>query len=477
MSSNHFIPTFFTMAFCFTATFAAAEGPAANDATPQSFMHQITIKDSTITINPGIYKTANGDIEVKTPATFTIAPGEIVTVKDEKILLSPDKPESWNKGTRLLGASDQGKVIAEGTFVEGSLTISKTPGGRKLVEGKHYLVSPKFGLVGLAPGSRISAKQPVYASYQYGLLRLDSIAVDSEGKAHLLNGKADLARPQQPELASGTKRLLNIFRPYHATVLTQEDIYPILERPDQAVTRTTTGRIPKTIAKIKRSEAVRIVCLGDSVTAGGDTSKPEFMYSEVFRRAIMDRYTWPSPHGVPFVSINVINLSYGGSCSSQWLRIGPLKNYLDEHPEMLGNVKERINFQRVLELKPDLVTVEFVNDVSFTKVDFEAIYGAMAEKLKAIGAEMILITPHFTALDLMSAKSMRTPETRQYVQFVYEFADKHNIGIADASSRWAHLWKEGIPYTTFLTNSFNHPDDKGHQMFADEIMKNFEEKK
>jgi lysophospholipase L1-like esterase len=298
--------------------------------------------------------------------------------------------------------------------------------------------------------------------------------VDSDGQAHLLKGKPEIARPQPPVQPPGTKRLLNIFRPFHSTILNREDIFPILERGDQAVTRTTHGRIPKTIAKIKASRATRIVCLGDSVTAGGNASKLELMYCEVFRRAIMAKYAWPSPEAVPLLSINVINESYGGSCSSQWLRIGRLKSYLDEHPEMLGNAKERIDFHRVLDLKPDLVTVEFVNDAPFTRPELEELYGKMADELKKIGAEMILITPHFTSMEAMNAKSLRTTDPRPYVQFLYEFAEERNLGIADASGRWAHLWKEGIPYVTLLDNSFNHPDDQGHRFFAEEILKNFE---
>ena len=95
-------------------------------------------------------------------------------------------------------------------------------------------------------------------------------------------------------------------------------------------------------------------------------------------------------------------------------------------------------------------------------------------ELQGAGAEIILITPHFTAISLMNAKSMRTEDIRPYVQFLCEFADKHSLGIADASARWAHLWKEGIPYVTLLFNAFDHPDDRGHLFFVEEIMKNFE---
>jgi len=473
MSNCNRTPAIIALTICFTVAVALGGVSTTKDDNLESWQRQITLRDSSITLNSGIYQTASGKIEIKAPVTFTIEPGPIITVMDESVRLSADKPESWYKGTRLAGPFAK-ELNAEGSYVPGSLSIRKSIGGPKLVEGKDYLISPEHGMVGLAPGSPLSPKEPVFASYQYGLLRLDSIVVDGGGKARLLKGELAIARPQPPELPPGTKRLLNVFRPFHSTTLNREDIFPVLERPDQAVTRTSHGRIPKTIAKIKASRAVRIVCLGDSVTAGGNSSKLELMYSEVFRRAIMEKYAWPSPERVPLLSINVINESYGGSCSSQWLRIGRLKNYLDEHPEMVGNAKERIDFQRVLELKPDLVTVEFVNDAPFTRTELEELYGKMLDELKKIGAELILITPHFTSMECMNVKSLRTTDPRPYVQFLYEFAEQHHLGIADASGRWAHLWKEGIPYVTLLDNSFNHPDDQGHRFFAEEILKNFE---
>ena len=55
-----------------------------------------------------------------------------------------------------------------------------------------------------------------------------------------------------------------------------------------------------------------------------------------------------------------------------------------------------------------------------------------------------------------------------------KFAASHGLALADASARWEHLWKEGIPYVTLLRNGINHPDDRGHALFADELMRCFE---
>jgi len=64
-------------------------------------------------------------------------------------------------------------------------------------------------------------------------------------------------------------------------------------------------------------------------------------------------------------------------------------------------------------------------------------------------------------------------ETRPQVQWLRDIAEEKGAGVADASRRWEHLASEGIPYTTLLWNGINHPDDRGHLIFAQELMKYF----
>lgn len=426
-------------------------------------MENVTIRDSTLTLRAGSYDAAGKKVAVKKDGVFEIAPAEVCIVENEPLKLSRNRPESWHGGTRLKGP-DAWDVNAGGSFLQGSLVIRKSVGGAALVEGKDYLVSPEYGMVGIGPEASVSPDDEVYASYRYGLLRVDSIQVDGRGRASLVRGQPHVSAPEPPTIEEGSVRLLNIFRPYHSTTLRPEDIFPVMETSDMVQTRTTRGRIPRTIAKLKAGKPVMIVCLGDSVTAGGNASRPTMRYVEQFRRAVIDKF--------PQSPVNVVNISFGGSNSSQWLRVGPMKDFFVTRPEAPA---DRINFERVVELKPDLVTVEFVNDAGYDRGVLEVLYGEILRRVQESGAELILITPHFTCLKLMGLDSLRAPESRPYVQFLYEFADAHQVAVADASSRWAHLWKEGIPYTTLLHNTINHPDDRGHRLFAEELMKCFEE--
>ncbi len=134
------------------------------------------------------------------------------------------------------------------------------------------------------------------------------------------------------------------------------------------------------------------------------------------------------------------------------------------------------DFQRVLNEKADLVTIEFVNDAGVKNgVDnlVNKIYLNVIKRLNQNGTEVILITPHFTSWR-MENEAMRGPENRDYVLLLRALAEKHKIAIADASARWEHLWQEGIPFFTMLNNSINHPEDRGHLIFAEELLKCFD---
>ena len=203
-----------------------------------------------------------------------------------------------------------------------------------------------------------------------------------------------------------------------------------------------------------------IVCWGDSVTAGGNASVPEKRYVDVFETGLHERF--------PKAQLTVKNISVGGSASRCWL-------FPDQVPfHGKTGAASPCQFQRILDAKPNLVTIEFVNDAYLTPAQIEETYSDILQRLQRIGTEVILITPHFTMWKMMDFQQMREPERRPYVLALRKFADQHHVALADASARWEHLWKEGLPYLTLLNNTINHPDDRGHRLFAEEMWKCFQ---
>src|SRR5262249_45024391 len=128
----------------------------------------------------------------------------------------------------------------------------------------------------------------------------------------------------------------------------------------------------------------------------------------------------------------------------------------------------------VIEPHPDLVIMEFVNDAYLTPPQVEEKYSALQKRFQAAGIEWIVMTPHFVRPDWMGVNTLRVEtDPRPYVTGLRAFASRHNVALADASLRWGHLLKEGLPYITLLSNSINHPDDRGHRLYALALMELF----
>lgn len=419
---------------------------------------EITADGAGIVVAPGSRTLDGRSVTVEQRVTLPVAAAPIRSASDEPVKLSVDKPVGWSKGTRLKACNAR-DVNAAGSFVRGSLEIRRSKGGELLVEGEDYLVDAEWAHVGLGPTSRVTAEDTVFASYRYSLLRMDTVQVSAAGVASLKQGEPHISAPVPPAADAGAMAIAHIFVGYGATAVPADAIYPILETAAQAVTATTPGRIPKTMAKLAAGQPVKIVCWGDSVTAGGNASQPEFRYVDVFAAGLRTRF--------PQAKIEVENISAGGSNSRQWL-----------YPEKfaykgLRGSANPARFENVLNAKPDLVTIEFVNDAGLTSALVEETYGEILQRLAPSGVEVILITPHFTMWKMMGFQSMREAERRPYVLALREFAGKRNVALADAAARWEHLAKEGLPYLTLLHNTINHPDDRGHRLFAEELWKCF----
>jgi len=383
-----------------------------------------------------------------------IAPAPIVRVRGEVTRLSPDKPRVWARGTRLRELQTLGSGVgtpAPGAVVPESIVVRQ--GERVLERGRDYLADPVWGSLGIGPESSVTPDDPVTVDYDYSLRRIDSRIKTADGRVIVRPGEPQLTAPVPPPVHAGEVRLANVFVDYHGDG-TDAEVFPVEETAEQASTQTTPGRIPKTLAKIRAGEPVKIVCWGDSVTVGGDASTPEARYPAVFEKRLKAKF--------PDAKIDVDAIAVGGSNSRQWL-------WPDRFPGRPG-----CDWQRIADARPDLVTIEFVNDAYMSPEQVGEMYGEILGRLKALEAEVILITPHFTMPRMMGFRTLREPERRPYVLALRRFAASRGLALADATARWEHLWKEGLPYVTLLRNGINHPDDRGHALFADELMGCFE---
>ena len=277
-------------------------------------------------------------------------------------------------------------------------------------------------------------------------MRLDAIVLQANGSIVLRKGEPHIALPKPPETAAGETRLANIYIAGHMEKLGPANLFPVLETayPEAPKPSPTPAEqfLPKTMAKLKGGQPLKILAWGDSVT---DMRLWQTQFVERLKRRF------------PTAKIELVTEAWGGRNSG---------SYLAEPPGSAHNYREK-----VLGAKPDLVISEFVNDSSLQAKDVQRQYGGFLKDFVGIGAEWIILTPHYVGPSWMGFTQQKEidDDPRPYVKSLREFAQQHKVALADASLRWGRLWRQGIPYLTLLGNGINHPDERGHRLFADAI--------
>lgn len=391
-------------------------------------------------------------------AVVDVPPAKAVAVTAERSVLPlfDVKMAGWRRGAVLQGVRAQ-ECTSRDLFDPASLQVRAGVAADSLLfeAGKDYQVEPAWATVGRLPGGRIPETKPVFLSYCYTPLRIDSIVVDRNGKIVLRAGAPHPAAPLPPEVADGEQRLANLWIPGPIKKLSAENLFPILEsaypEPPKPSPSVAERLLPKTMQKLRSGQPLRILAWGDSVTVGTfvpDADRNRWQAQFVARLA--ERF--------PRAKIELVTEAWGGRNTG---------SYLSELPGSLHNYQEK-----VLGAKPDLVVSEFVNDAGLNESQVNERYARLLADFQRIGAEWIILTPHYTRPDWMGLKQEREidADPRPYVAALRKFAPQHQVALADASLRWGRLWRQGIPYRSLLLNAINHPDARGMRLFADSLM-------
>ncbi len=414
--------------------------------------------DWQVRVNKGTVQVGKQRLRIRERQILSVSQATLIRVHGERVDAMPNYDANaapWGRGYRPEKLVTY-ETTAANMLDAGTLALRLHPeDADSLIVKQDYDFEPQWGTIGLLPGSRAHGRT-VYLDYDCGWSRIDSIVIDAKSVVAIKEGKPHPATPHPPTLDPDETVLANIWIPGRLVKLTDENLYPIIEsaypEPHHSRLPVAARLLPQTWAKIQRGDALKIIAWGDSVTDGGQASDPAHQYQNVF----VDKLQAAYPHSRP----ELTTVAWGGRTSDSFLN------------EPKGS---KYNFgQAVIEPKPDLIIMEFVNDSFMTPDVVEQKYSYLQKRFNEIGAEWIILTPHYVRPDWMGAKTVRVEtDPRPYVAGVRQFCAAHKVAIADASLRWGHLVKEGIPYTTLLCNSINHPDDRGHQMFADAIMELF----
>lgn len=197
-----------------------------------------------------------------------------------------------------------------------------------------------------------------------------------------------------------------------------------------------TAFLRSTEAKLKAGEAVKIVAYGDSITAGGDASKPELIFWQRWADALQRKH--------PASRITAVNGATGGDSTAQGL--------------------ERLDV-KVLGEKPDLVLLGFgMNDHNVMGVpipQFETNLTRMIARIRSeAGAEVIL----FSTFPPNPKWKFGSHRMEEYAAATRRVALETACAYADVFGNWQALAGRKKP-EDLLGNNINHPNDFGHGIY------------
>ncbi len=393
----------------------------------------------------------NGQVVAVKQAELVIEPAELVSVKDEWHVIGDQPPNTWHGGTRFFAGreatfSNPATRPNPVRLLKDSVKVYELEGadGTLYEPGKDFALDLEWGAICRLLSGRIRENQRVAVSYAYPLRRIDLVEIDPNGEVVLKRGTPEPDLALVPAATPGCLTLATVYRAYHSTEVLPEDVFVVNPTKAAEVVAVDSKPVAKTHAKLLGGQPVTIVCWGDSVTEASDVQPPEARYVNLFGERLRKRF--------PKSDITVINAGIGGTSTQG--RLGAYQ-------------------QEVLSFKPDLITVEFVNDMGLPLETLRANWESAVVQAKGIGSEFVIITPHFVVPAWMNKPFSRGGENRPNCFALRRFAKELDVGLADAASRWELLEFEGIPYETLELNGLNHPDPRGQALFVDELLRLF----
>ncbi|MBM3501998.1 MAG: hypothetical protein FJX74_25375, partial [Armatimonadetes bacterium] len=375
-----------------------------------------------VSVGPGTVRLENRNVTLAGAVELDVPPAQVVDVIGETFAQLP--PFNVNAGPWARGAKPR-RLITEECTATGCLLpesfVVRSAGGETYALDRDYTLDGFWANFGRIEGGGIPADQQVLVDYRYSPHRLDSVVVNERGEARLIVGEPNVGDMLPPVPAAGEVAIVNLWIPGRTEQLTEENLFPIEALPDLGVAPTAETLLPKTLAKLRAGEEVKIIAWGDSVTCGGGVGADQSLwYQYRFQKRLQERF--------PQAKITLLTAGWGGQNSGGYMAAPPGGTY---------------DFKRdVLDPKPDLVTIEFVNDAGLNEEQTQTHYATIMQHMRSVPAEVILITPHLVRPDWMGVTTLKFDEDpRAYVKGLRRFARENDVALADASALWCRLYR------------------------------------
>ena len=190
---------------------------------------------------------------------------------------------------------------------------------------------------------------------------------------------------------------------------------------------------------------INIICIGNSVPAGYTETPiidPFSAYPYLLLRELKQRY--------PYALINVIVSARGSETSD-----GGISRFKKD----------------VIQFLPDLITIDYgLTDRTLSLGKSRNNLYSMIGSAKKSGIKVLLLTP--TPAARVDINDPIDPLNQQAEQ-IRDIAKASGVGLVDSYAVFKRYVQEGGNIADILSNKINHPNRKGHEMVAIEIMKWF----
>lgn len=197
--------------------------------------------------------------------------------------------------------------------------------------------------------------------------------------------------------------------------------------------------------KWPRNRTINLVFHGHSVPTGY-AHTPEVHRLQAYPFQVLKELDKKYPYAV----VNVITTSIGGENSAQ------------------GEMR----FERdVLSLRPDVVFIDYaLNDRAIGLSDAKRADEMMIRMALRNHIKVMLMTP---SPDLLVDITKPGNILEQYTKMLIGLAKQYNVGLVDSYAAFRNLANSGKDLHDYMTQTVVHPNRKGHEVIAREIMKWF----
>ncbi len=345
-------------------------------------------------------------------------------------------------------AAPMDQTILRDILVPDSVSLT-TASGVKLFPNLDFTVDTTFGAVTRTAKGGIKPGDKVIASYHCWRRRIDTIVLDpAVKKLSLIEGVPARSAPEPPVIPGNLVPLANVISDWGDKAILEGNVMPIesLNCPDDPVVSERNHRaMAPVIKKLESGQPVSIVFWGDSISLGYDARSKDAGFTNLFVAELQKKY--------PNANITVHNAGVGGSSSySRLMKVVP----------------------EVFDFKPDLIVIEFINDFSLPARVIASDYEFVLDTAKKKNARVILCTPPQAAPKMARAANWDAVKDRPYISILRELAMKNEgVALADVFERWLHLPREGLRSQLLFVNVLNHPNNKGHAIIAEELIRCF----